>query len=45
MPGSFFVDNRTISSSDIGGLVKALELLWAQGAEWDWVDRTVIVRR
>jgi hypothetical protein len=43
--GVVFVDNRTISSSDIGGLVKALELLWAQGAEWDWVDRTVIVRR
>jgi hypothetical protein len=43
--GVVFVDNRTIPSSDVGGLVKALQSLWKQAAKWDWTNRTVIMRR
>ena len=43
--GVVFVDNCTIPSSDVGGLVKALQFLWKQTAKWDWTNRTVIMRR
>jgi hypothetical protein len=43
--GVVFVDNRTISSADIGGLVKALRALWDEGRNWDWSNRIVMLRR
>lgn len=43
--GVIFVDEKTISPADIGGLVKALALLLKQGRTWDWTDRIVFLRR
>jgi hypothetical protein len=40
-----FVDNRTILSSDIGGLVMALQALWKLGAKRDWTNRAVMLGR
>src|SRR5262249_43305978 len=43
--GIVFVDNLTISSSDVGSLVKALQSLWRQSATWDWGNRVLILHR
>lgn len=43
--GVVFVDDKTISPSDIGGLVKALAILVKQARAWDWIDRIVFLRR
>lgn len=43
--GVIFVDEKTISSADIGGLVKALTLLVKQTRAWDWTDRILFLRR
>lgn len=43
--GVIFVDEKTISPADIGGLVKALGALVKQARAWDWTDRIVFLRR
>ena len=42
--GVVFVDDKTISPSNIGGLVRALHTLAILTAEWDWADRVVFLR-
>jgi hypothetical protein len=43
--GVIFVDEKTISPADIGGLVKSLGVLVKQTRTWDWTDRIVFLRR
>ena len=43
--GVIFVDEKTISPADIGGLVKALGALMKEGRAWDWTDRVGFLRR
>jgi hypothetical protein len=40
-----FVDEKTISPSDLGGLVRALSNLSSQTAKWDWTNRVCFLRR
>jgi hypothetical protein len=37
--GVIFVDEQTIASHDVGGLVKAVIALYDGCAEWDWTNR------
>jgi hypothetical protein len=43
--GVIFVDEKTISPSDTGGLVRALRNLWKKTAKWDWTNRVCFLRR
>jgi hypothetical protein len=43
--GVIFVDEKTISPADIGGLVRALTNLSKQTGRWDWTDRVYFLRR
>jgi hypothetical protein len=43
--GVVFVDEKTISPADIGGLVRALASLVREGNRWDWTNRIVFLRR
>jgi len=43
--GVIFVDEKTISPSDIGGLVLALSSLIRQAGKWNWTDRIVFLGR
>jgi hypothetical protein len=43
--GVIFVDERSISPADIGGLVRALTELARAGRSWDWTDRVIFLRR
>ncbi len=43
--GVIFVDEKTISPADIGGLVRALVKLHKETGEWDWTNRVVFLRR
>lgn len=43
--GVIFVDERTISPADTGGLVRALSELARTAARWDWSDRVCFLRR
>jgi len=43
--GVIFVDEKTISPSDTGGLIEALSDLWRKTANWDWSDRICFLRR
>jgi hypothetical protein len=43
--GVIFVDEKTISPSDIGGLVQALMILAKEARDWDWTDRVCFLRR
>jgi hypothetical protein len=43
--GVIFVDEKTISPADIGGLVLALSTLAREGARWDWTNRIGFLRR
>jgi hypothetical protein len=43
--GVVFVDEKTISPSDIGGLVRALTGLAKDGRNWNWTDRVCFLRR
>jgi hypothetical protein len=43
--GVIFVDEKTISPSDIGGLVRALGDLSRKIARWDWTNRVCFLRR
>ncbi len=40
-----FVDERTISPADIGGLVWALTRLARETGNWDWTNRIYFLRR
>jgi hypothetical protein len=42
--GVIFVDEKTISPADIGGLVKALGVLVKQAGSSDWTDRILFLR-
>ena len=37
--GVIFVDEKTISPADIGGLVRALNGLFKEAGTWDWTNR------
>ncbi|HUD48403.1 MAG TPA: hypothetical protein VMR33_16335 [Candidatus Baltobacteraceae bacterium] len=43
--GVIFVDNKTIPSSDIGGLIRALQKLSRESAKWDWSNRICFLRQ
>jgi hypothetical protein len=43
--GVIFVDEKTISPADIGGLVRALIQLFKETGRWDWTDRICFLRR
>jgi hypothetical protein len=43
--GVIFVDEKTSSPADIGGLVWALTRLIGETARWDWTDRVYFLRR
>src|SRR5208282_2893296 len=43
--GVIFVDERTISPADIGGLVWALTRLAKETGNWDWTNRIYFLRR
>ncbi len=43
--GVVFVDEKTISPADIGGLVWALSRLARETGNWDWTNRVYFLRR
>ncbi|MFZ0339313.1 MAG: DUF5615 family PIN-like protein [Terracidiphilus sp.] len=43
--GVIFVDEKTISPSDIGGQVRALAALTREAGSWEWTDRVIVLRR
>lgn len=43
--GVIFVDEKTISPADIGGLVWALTGLARETGNWDWTNRIYFLRR
>jgi len=43
--GVIFVDEKTISPGDIGGLVWALTRLARETGNWDWTNRICFLRR
>ena len=43
--GVIFVDQKTIPSSDFGGLIRALQMLFLESAKWDWTNRIGFLRR
>ena len=43
--GVVFVDEKTISPADIGGLVRALTRLARETGNWDWTNRVYFLRR
>ena len=43
--GVIFVDEKTISPADIGGLVRALSILTKEARRWDLIDRVCFLRR
>lgn len=42
--GVIFVDEKTISPADIGGLMRALAEFAHAGRDWDWTDRVCFLR-
>ena len=43
--GVIFVDEKTISPANVGGLVRALVQLAKETGEWTWADRIYFLRR
>jgi hypothetical protein len=43
--GVIFVDEKTISPADIGGLALALASLATEAGKWDWTNRIYFLRR
>ncbi len=43
--GVIFVDEKTISPADIGGLIRALSALGKEARRWDWTDRICFLQR
>ncbi|MBA2679627.1 MAG: DUF5615 family PIN-like protein [Ktedonobacteraceae bacterium] len=42
--GVIFVDDRSISTSDFGGLARALLFCWETQGGWDWTDRIMYLK-
>jgi len=43
--GVIFVDEKTTSPANVGGLVRALSQIYREMRKWEWVDRVVFLRR
>jgi hypothetical protein len=43
--GVIFVDEKTISPADIGGLIQSLGNLVKEARSWDWTDRVCFLER
>jgi len=43
--GLVFVDDKTQSPDDIGGMVRALLNLFAENGHWNWTNRVCFLRR
>ncbi len=43
--GVIFVDEKTISQADIGGLIQSLDRLVKEARDLDWTDRIYFLRR
>jgi hypothetical protein len=43
--GVIFVDEKTVSPKDIGGLVQSLGMLMKEVGHWDWTDRIYFLHR
>jgi len=43
--GVIFVDEKTISPSDTGGLIRALLNLSKKTSKWDWTNRVCFLRQ
>jgi len=43
--GIIFVDEKTIPSSDIGGLIRALQKICKETERWNWTNRICFLRR
>jgi hypothetical protein len=43
--GIIFVDEKTISQADIGGLIQFLDKLVKETRDLDWIDRIYFLRR
>jgi hypothetical protein len=43
--GVVFIDEKTISPADIGGLVRALVELAKMAGRWNWTDRVCFLKR
>jgi hypothetical protein len=43
--GVIFVDEKTISPADIGGLIKALGRLVKESRTWDWTNRVIFLSK
>jgi hypothetical protein len=43
--GVIFVDEKTISQAEIGGLVLSLSHLARETGKWDWTNRILFLRR
>lgn len=43
--GVVFVDEKTVSPADIGGLLRALRELVHETGDWDWAGRVCFLRR
>lgn len=42
--GVVFIDEKSISPADIGGLIRALIWLFKETGRWDWTDRVYFLR-
>ena len=43
--GVIFIDERTLRSQDVGGLVRALSQLWTEQGKRDWINKVIFLRR
>lgn len=43
--GVIFVNEKTISPADLGGLVRALSALHRDAGRWDWTNRICFLQR
>ena len=43
--GVIFIDEKTISPSNIGGLIHAMEQLFRATRKWDWENRVCFLQR
>jgi len=43
--GVIFVDHRTISPADFGGLIRAIQRLFEESSRWQWTNRVCFLRK
>ena len=43
--GVIFVDEKTISPADLGGLIECLDKLVTEACRWDWTDLVYFLKR